>query len=63
MPNCVIVALFYIFRTMPLLFVAVNCSLVTLENKMFNMWIGIIFPSLPVSISVLVLYYFDLKAF
>ena len=51
MPNFVIVGfLFVLFRTMIFIFVATNCSFITLRNKILNMGIGIIFPSLPVLI-------------
>ena len=50
MPNCVIVDLLYIFNTMHSFTVASNHLFVISGNSFLKVCIGIILPSLPVSI-------------
>ena len=49
-PNCAIVVSLYVFNNMCLFTVVTNCSLVTFGNSFLKRYVGIILPSLPVSI-------------
>ena len=49
MCNCIIVIFLYVLRTTPL-FLLPPCPFVSLENNVLKIWIGIIFPLLPVSV-------------